>query len=59
MCSGIKRILLIYLAVNYISAEDSEAEKLFRDLEVVPDILDEPPKELLMVGEWNCDFKEK
>lgn len=51
MCSGIKRILLIYLAVNYISAEDSAAEKLFRDLGVVPDILDEPPKELLMVGE--------
>lgn len=53
MWHKIERFVIIYLAINCVSAEDTEAEKLFRDLEVVPDILDEPPKELLKVHIWN------
>nr|ALS40431.1 putative odorant-binding protein A5-1 [Zeugodacus tau] len=49
MWHKIKRILIIFLLVKRASAENSEAEQLFRDLEVVPDILDEPPKELLKI----------
>ncbi|XP_050321984.1 putative odorant-binding protein A5 [Bactrocera neohumeralis] len=49
MWHKVKRIVIFYLAVNCVSAEDTEAEKLFRELEVVPDILDEPPKELLKI----------
>ncbi|CAD7000148.1 unnamed protein product [Ceratitis capitata] len=49
MLHAINRYLLIFLAVNSVSAEDTEAERLFRDLEIVPDVLDEPPKELLKI----------
>lgn len=45
-----QRILCVCLVASCAIAVDNEVEKLFRDMEVVSDILDEPPKEMLKVG---------
>nr|ALS40432.1 putative odorant-binding protein A5-2 [Zeugodacus tau] len=47
-----QRILCVSVAISCAIAVDNEVEKLFRDMEVVPDILDEPPKEMLKI-EYN------
>uniref|UniRef100_W8BVQ1 Putative odorant-binding protein A5 n=2 Tax=Ceratitis capitata TaxID=7213 RepID=W8BVQ1_CERCA len=44
-----QRILLICLIARCVLAEDNEIDKLFRDTEVVPDVIEEPPKELLKI----------
>ncbi|XP_054743510.1 putative odorant-binding protein A5 [Anastrepha obliqua] len=44
-----QRFLFFSLVASSTLAEDSEVGKLFRDTEVVPDVLEEPPKELLKI----------
>ncbi|XP_067626230.1 putative odorant-binding protein A5 [Eurosta solidaginis] len=49
MWRQVQRILIFCLTVWKIAAADCDVAKLFRDMEVVPDVLDEPPKELLKI----------
>ncbi|XP_036329576.1 putative odorant-binding protein A5 [Rhagoletis pomonella] len=49
MWHKLQRIAIFCLVIASVKAEDNDADKLFRDMEVVPDIFEESPKELLKV----------
>ncbi|XP_036344783.1 putative odorant-binding protein A5 [Rhagoletis pomonella] len=49
MWHKLQRIAICCLVIASANAEDNDADKLFRDMEVVPDIFEESPKELLKV----------